>query len=105
MDDTPQKITTLVGREVYSNEGVFVGEVADVRLDLTDRRAVTGLALTQLNNELFSELVAGQKGVILPYRWVRAVGDVILINDVTLHDVIEQMTSPNGEEHDDSAVA
>jgi sporulation protein YlmC with PRC-barrel domain len=105
MDDTSQKITTLVGREVYSNEGVFVGEVADVRLDLTDRRAVTGLALTQLNSELFSELVAGQKGVILPYRWVRAVGDVILINDVTLHDVIEQMTSPNGEEHDDSAVA
>ena len=105
MDDTPQKITTLVGREVYSNEGVFVGEVADVRLDLTDRRAVTGLALTQLNNELFSELVAGQKGVILPYRWVRAVGDVILINDVTLHDVIEQMTSPNGEEPDDSAIA
>jgi sporulation protein YlmC with PRC-barrel domain len=105
MDDTPQKITTLVGREVYSNEGVFVGEVADVRLDLTDRRAVTGLALTQLNSELFSELVAGQKGVILPYRWVRAVGDVILINDVTLHDVIEQMTSPNGEENDDSAIA
>jgi sporulation protein YlmC with PRC-barrel domain len=105
MDDTPQKITTLVGREVYSNEGVFVGEVADVRLDLTDRRAVTGLALTQLNSELFSELVAGQKGVILPYRWVRAVGDVILINDVTLHDVIEQMTSPNGEEPDDSAIA
>ena len=105
MDDIPQKITTLVGREVYSNEGVFVGEVADVRLDLTDRRAVTGLALTQLNSELFSELVAGQKGVILPYRWVRAVGDVILINDVTLHDVIEQMTSPNGEEPDDSAIA
>jgi len=82
MDDTPQKITTLVGRE-----------------------AVTGLALTQLNNELFSDLVSGQKGVILPYRWVRAVGDVILINDVTLHDVIEQMTRPNGEEGEDSALA
>ena len=99
MDDTPQKITTLVGREVYSNEGVFVGEVADVRL------AVTGLALTQLNDELFSDLVAGQKGVILPYRWVRAVGDIVLINDVTLHDVIEQMTQPDGEESDESAIA
>jgi len=101
MDDTPQKITTLVGREVYSNEGVFVGEVADVRLDLTESRAVNGLALTQLNDEL----VSGQKGVILPYRWVRAVGDIVLINDVTLHDVIEQMTRPNGEESDDSAIA
>ncbi|MFD1684514.1 PRC-barrel domain-containing protein [Halobellus litoreus] len=105
MDETPQKITTLVGREVYSNEGVFVGEVADVRLDLTERQAVTGLALTQLNDELFSDIVGRKKGVILPYRWVRAVGDVILVNDVTLHDVIEQMTQPNGEDKEDSAVA
>ena len=104
MDETPEKITTLVGREVYSNEGVFVGEVADVRIDLTERQAVTGLALTQLNDELFAGVVGGQKGVILPYRWVRAVGDVILINDVTLHDVIEQMSNPNGEE-EDSALA
>ncbi|WP_336022010.1 PRC-barrel domain-containing protein [Halobellus salinisoli] len=100
MDDTPQKITTLVGREVYSNEGVFVGEVADLRVDLTERQAVTGLALTQLNDELFSDIVGGKRGVILPYRWVRSVGDVILVNDVTLHDVIEQMTRPNGEDED-----
>jgi sporulation protein YlmC with PRC-barrel domain len=105
MDDTPQKITMLVNREVYSNEGVFVGEVADVRLDLTGSRAVTGLALKRLNDELFSDVVTGQEGVILPYRWVRAVGDIVLINDVTLHDVIEQMTRPNGEESDDSAIA
>ena len=105
MDETPQKITTLVGREVYSNEGVFVGEVADVRLDIEDRHAVTGLALTQVNEELFGDLLNARKGVILPYRWVRAVGDVILINDVTLHDVIDEMTQPKGEDTEDSALA
>ncbi|SDX56025.1 PRC-barrel domain-containing protein [Halobellus clavatus] len=105
MDETPEKITTLIGREVYSNEGVFVGEVADVRLDLEERQAVTGLALRQLNDELFADLVNGQKGVILPYRWVRAVGDVILVNDVTLHDVIEQLAQPSGDDKEDSAVA
>ena len=93
MDETPEKITTLIGREVYSNEGVFVGEVADVRLDLEERQAVTGLALRQLNDELFADLVNGQKGVILPYRWVRAVGDVILINDV-----IERLKNPEEDE-------
>jgi len=81
MNGTPQEITTLVGREVYSNNGVFVGEVEDVRLDL-DRQSVTGLALGQLNDELFSGHVEREKGVLLPYRWVRAVGDVILVNDV-----------------------
>lgn len=96
MDGTSQEITSLVGREVYSNNGVFVGEVEDVRLNL-DQETVTGLAVGQLNAELFAETVSPGKGVIIPYRWVRAVGDVILINDV-----IERLKQP--EEAEDAAV-
>lgn len=92
MDGTPQEITTLVGREVYSNNGVFVGEVEDVRLDL-DREAVTGLALAALNDELFGDRIEAGRGVMVPYRWVRAVGDVILINDV-----IERLRDEQEEE-------
>ena len=96
MDATPQEITTLVGREVYSNNGVFVGEVEDVRLDL-DREAVTGLALAQLNDDLFRGRIEPGRGVMLPYRWVRSVGDVILVNDV-----IERLKD---SEEDEEAVA
>lgn len=92
MDGTPEEITTLVGREVYSNNGVFVGEVEDIRLDL-DRQTVTGLALTALNDELFGNRIAPGKGVLIPYRWVRAVGDVILVNDV-----VERLKEPEEEE-------
>jgi sporulation protein YlmC with PRC-barrel domain len=81
MDATPQEITTLVGREVYSNNGVFVGEVEDVRLNLNEE-VVNGLALNHLNGELFDGYTDDARGVMIPYRWVRAVGDVILINDV-----------------------
>ena len=81
MDETPQEITSLVGREVYSNNGVFVGEVEDIRLNL-DAEVVNGLALTDLNPELFENRVSGARGVLIPYRWVRAVGDVVLINDI-----------------------
>ncbi|MFB6071182.1 MAG: PRC-barrel domain-containing protein [Halanaeroarchaeum sp.] len=92
MDDEPEEITTLVGREVYSNNGVFVGEVEDLRLNL-DTEVVNGLALTALNPELFANVGTGQKGVIVPYRWVRAVGDVVLINDVVerLKDEADQV--------------
>lgn len=79
--DVPQEITSLVGREVYSNNGVFVGQVEDLRLDL-DTESVTGLALAELNRDLFRDQASGARGVIVPYRWVRAVGDVILVNDV-----------------------
>jgi len=80
--DTPQEITNLVGREVYSNNGVYVGEVEDVRLDL-DAERVTGLALHQVNDDLFGGLAGRDdtRGVTVPYRWVMAVGDVVLVND------------------------
>jgi sporulation protein YlmC with PRC-barrel domain len=91
-DGAPQEITSLVGREVYSNNGVFVGEVEDVRLDLGEE-AVTGIALGQLNDELFEERVGIGEGVMVPYRWVRAVGDVVLINDL-----VERLQTDDDEE-------
>jgi sporulation protein YlmC with PRC-barrel domain len=81
MDGTPQEITSLVGREVYSNNGVYVGEVEDVRLDI-ERQTVTGLALATLNTDIFGNAMTDSRGIIVPYRWVRAVGDVVLINDI-----------------------
>ncbi|USZ72798.1 PRC-barrel domain-containing protein [Natronosalvus halobius] len=92
MDDTPQEITSLVGREVYSNNGVFVGEVEDLRLNVGGE-AVTGLALGGLNYELFGDEVNTARGVILPYRWVRSVGDIILVTDV-----VERVKEPDEEE-------
>ena len=95
MNAAPQEITSLVGREVYSNNGVFVGEIEDVRLDL-DAQAVTGLALAELNHELFAGRVERNTRVIVPYRWVRAVGDVVLVNDV-----IERFDTGSDEEEAD----
>ncbi|PSQ12407.1 photosystem reaction center subunit H [Halobacteriales archaeon QS_7_69_60] len=79
-ESVPQEITSLVGREVYSNNGVFVGEVEDLQLDMNAER-VTGLALGEINRELFGARVNGSRGILVPYRWVRAVGDVVLVND------------------------
>ena len=92
MDETPQEITSLVGREVYTNNGVFVGEVEDLKLNL-DTQSVTGLALGSLNTTLFENEARESKGVLVPYRWVRAVGDVILVTDV-----VERVREPDEEE-------
>ncbi|GAB3684352.1 PRC-barrel domain-containing protein [Salinarchaeum chitinilyticum] len=77
-----EELTTLVGREVYTNNGVYVGEVEDVRLDV-GAQAVTGLALGEINADLLAgQLESGQRGAIVPYRWVRNVGDVVIVSDV-----------------------
>jgi sporulation protein YlmC with PRC-barrel domain len=88
-----EEITALVNREVYSKNGVHVGSVEDVQLDL-DAEAVTGLALADVNRDLFDDQLENQRqGVIIPYRWVQAVGDVILVNDV-----VERLREEDEEE-------
>ncbi|MBO4246220.1 PRC-barrel domain-containing protein [Halomicrobium sp. IBSBa] len=101
-DSVPQEITTLVGREVYTNTGVFVGEVEDIRLDL-DRQSVTGLALHELNRELFSAKANQARGVIVPYRWVQAVGDVVVVNDIV--ERLQAGNEPADEEEEDEVTA
>lgn len=91
-ESAPQEITTLVGREVYSNNGVFVGEVEDIRLEM-DQEIVTGLALGRVNRDLFDSRIEDSNGVIIPYRWVRAVGDIVLVNDI-----VERLRDPEKEE-------
>jgi sporulation protein YlmC with PRC-barrel domain len=98
-DSTPQEITSLVGREVYTNNGVFIGEVEDLRLNL-DAENVTGLALHELNRELFGSEATSARGVIVPYRWVQAVGDVIIVNDIA-----ERIQRSKGEDDEEEVTA
>ncbi len=95
METEPQEITNLVGREVYSTNGVYVGQVEDVKLDF-DAEHVTGLALHKVNGDLLDARLDGHRGVMVPYRWIQAVGDVILVSDV-----VEQLSS--SDEDDDEA--
>ncbi len=93
-DSAPQEITSLVGREVYTNTGVFIGQIEDLRLSL-ESEEVTGLALHELNTELFGADVSSARGIIVPYRWVQAVGDIVVVNDI-----VERLQQDDDSEED-----
>lgn len=76
--DMRAEITSLFGLDVYTDQGKRVGKIKDVVLDVDDRR-VTGLAVSDVNPDLFDV----QKGIIIPYRWVLSVGDVVVIKQTT----------------------
>jgi sporulation protein YlmC with PRC-barrel domain len=73
------EITSLLGLEVYTQKGIFVGMVDDVVLN-PEQGAVSGLALGDVNKDLFD---IKSKGIIIPYRWVTAIGDIIIIRHLT----------------------
>ena len=69
------EITSLLDQEVYTQKGIFVGRVDDAVLD-ADKGVISGLALGDVNKDLFDQK---SKGIVIPYRWVTAVGDIIII--------------------------
>jgi sporulation protein YlmC with PRC-barrel domain len=73
------EITSLLDQEVYTQKGIFVGRVDDAVLD-SENGVVSGLALGDVNKELFDQK---GKGIVIPYRWVTAVGDIIIIRHLT----------------------
>ena len=70
------QITDVLGLSVYTDRAVFVGDVDDVVIDL-DRKTVRALALGNLNMDIID--IKGYKGLQIPFRMIRSIGDVILI--------------------------
>ncbi len=65
--------------EVYTQKGVFVGKVDDAVLD-PEKGVISGLALGNVNKDLFERK---SKGIVIPYSWITAVGDIVIMRHLT----------------------
>ena len=64
----------LIGLEVYTPDGIFVGIVSNLVMDMKDNK-VNGLFLDDSSPALVDHGVA----VNIPFRWVQSVGDIIIL--------------------------
>ncbi|HEV2165707.1 MAG TPA: PRC-barrel domain-containing protein [Thermoplasmata archaeon] len=68
------ELTELLGRQVFTPEGRLLGEVGNVVVDVEGSK-VDGIYL----DEPSPLLVEDSKPINVPYRWVSAVNDVVLL--------------------------
>lgn len=71
-----KQISELFDMHVYSDKAVYLGRVHDVVLDVTNKK-VSGLALADINKKVID--TKNFSGIILPYRIVKEVGDIIIV--------------------------
>ena len=64
----------MIDMEVYSERAILVGKVSDIIIDL-DNGSIYGLLVRESN----PNLVDGGAPISIPYRWVKSVGDAILL--------------------------
>jgi len=72
------EVSSIFGLKVYTDEGRYVGIVTDLSIDI-EARQVRGLAVVDVNKLLINTRA---EGVIIPYRLVKAIGDIVIIKDV-----------------------
>ena len=68
------ELTELLGRQVYTPEGRLLGEVDNVVVDVEGSK-VDGIFVAESSPLLVDE----SKPINVPYRWVSAVSDVVLL--------------------------
>ena len=64
----------ITGLGVYSPDGLFLGNVDNVVVNLESNR-VDGLFINDPN----PLLVEDSRTILVPYRWIASVGDIILL--------------------------
>jgi len=71
-----EEVTSFLKLPVYTREGTYVGHVRNVFIDM-DEKCVSSLLVTNTN----PSLVEGTVDVAVPYRWVNAVGDIVILSN------------------------
>lgn len=74
-----KKITEVLGTKVYTDSGDFFGEIEEANLY---ENKVDGWRI-KVGGSVIS-LIGGAKGVIIPHQFVKAIGDVFIINKTAL---------------------
>ncbi len=69
-----EEVSEMIGLQVYTKSGMFLGTVNNVVMDLEDGK-VDGIFVGDTNPLLVEE----SKSVNVPFRWVNAIGDIVLL--------------------------
>jgi len=74
-----KKLSEILGKNVYTSEGDFFGQVEEI--NLVDNK-IDGWRIKVGSG--FMNLLGGARGVIIPHQFVKAIGDVFIVNKTSL---------------------
>jgi sporulation protein YlmC with PRC-barrel domain len=74
-----KKISEVLGKHVYTSEGDYFGQIEEV--NLVDNK-IDGWKI-RISSGIMNS-IGGARGVIIPHQFVKAIGDVFIINKASL---------------------
>ena len=72
-----KKLKEMIGLKVFTDGGDYFGEIEEA--NLMDNR-VDGWRIKIARDSNLTPFLGGAKGIIVPHQFVKAIGDVVVIN-------------------------
>lgn len=91
-----EEASEIIGLSVYTNEGIFLGNVNNIVVDVENCQ-IEGLFLGETNPMLIED----GKSVSVPYRWVQAVGDVVILRYFPQKVTFKKEKKPKREDEEE----
>jgi len=78
--------STIKGKDVFTSSGSYCGKVKDVELNL-GKFAARAVVVGAEDGSYLAQKVGGSKNVVIPYRMVQSIDDIIVMNDFQTSEV------------------
>ncbi len=91
------KASEMIGRHTYTSDGDYFGQIEEVNLI---ENKIDGWKIKIGGG--FMSLLGGARGVIIPHQFVKAIGDVFIVNKASLPVRGEQPSDMQDAAHETS---
>ena len=72
-----KRLSEVVGKKVYADSGDLFGIIEEV--NLVDNK-IDGWRIVVSRDSGMIEVLGGARGIIVPHQFIKAIGDVVIIN-------------------------
>jgi sporulation protein YlmC with PRC-barrel domain len=95
-DPMIEEATELIGLQVYTQHGIYLGNIDNLIFDL-EKKKIDAVLIRDTNPLLVEE----SKNIAIPYRWIQSVGDIVILRyfpkRVSFKKASEEETEQEGE--------
>ncbi|MCH7850494.1 MAG: PRC-barrel domain-containing protein [Nanoarchaeota archaeon] len=72
-----KRLSEVIGRKVYTDSGDLFGLVEEV--NLVDNK-IDGWRIVVARESGMMQILGGARGIIVPHQFIKAIGDIMIIN-------------------------
>lgn len=88
MADNILDYSDITGKDVFTRKGSYCGKMKDIEINLS-KFGVRSVVVGASKGSYLAQKVGGTRNVVIPYRMVESVDDIIVIKDFKTDDVEE----------------